>query len=463
MNWLQELETYKEDFIRDLRGLIAIASIEDKASARAGAPFGEGCRKALDYMLELGRKEGFEVKDYDGYAGVISYGEGTESVGVLAHLDIVPLGDGWTKDPYGGEIEQGYLFGRGALDDKGPAMAGFYALKMLKDKGIQLDRKIMLILGCNEETGMECMKYYTQHGEIPTMGFTPDADFPVIYGEKGGLHVRLKGDVQTCITSMHAGERPNIVIGKASLCVDKWNDAYMDMFDFYLKSNGLKGSVAYDGKQAVLTMEGVSAHAAMPYNGVNAGLHLLNFVGSAMQDKFAYDTYALLHDWQGKPLNIAIEGAYMGFLTMNTGIIHIADGKADITIDIRYPNDADANLIIDNMRKSAEKRQYALDVLLEHDTKPLFVDPQSTLVSTLSEVYQEYSKDTFTPNKTIGGGTYAKKFKNFVAFGPEFPKTEIPEGLYVGGCHQKDEGVKLEDLMTSIAIYTAAVEKLGKK
>ncbi len=111
----------------------------------------------------------------------------------------------------------------------------------------------------------------------------------------------------------------------------------MDMFDFYLKSNGLKGSVAYDGKQAVLTMEGVSAHAAMPYNGVNAGLHLLNFVGSAMQDKFAYDTYALLHDWQGKPLNIAIEGAYMGFLTMNTGIIHIADGKADITIDIRYP------------------------------------------------------------------------------------------------------------------------------
>ena len=124
------------------------------------------------------------------------------------------------------------------------------------------------------------------------MGFTPDADFPVIYGEKGGLHVRLKGDVQTCITSMHAGERPNIVIGKASLCVDKWNDAYMDMFDFYLKSNGLKGSVAYDGKQAVLTMEGVSAHAAMPYNGVNAGLHLLNFVGSAMQDKFAYDTYA---------------------------------------------------------------------------------------------------------------------------------------------------------------------------
>lgn len=463
MNWLQELEIYKEDFIRDLRGLIAIPSIEDKKSAREGAPFGEGSRKALDYMLELGRKEGFEVKDYDGYAGVISYGSGEESVGVLAHLDVVPLGDGWSKDPYAGEIVDGFMFGRGTLDDKGPAMAGFYALKMLKDKGIKLDRKIMLILGCNEESGMECMEYYTKHGEIPTMGFTPDADFPVIYGEKGGLHIVLKGHTNTCIISMHAGERPNIVIGKASLSVQDWKDTYLDLFDFYLKANGLNGNVVYDGKKATLTMEGVSAHAAMPYNGVNAGLHLLNFVGSAMHDKFAHDTYAMLHDWQGKPLDIAIEGAYMGFLTMNTGMISIENGDAEITIDLRYPNDADVEMIIQQFKKHAQACDYDLDVILEHDTKPLFVDPQSTLVTTLTQVYQKYSKDTFTPNKTIGGGTYAKKFKNFVAFGPEFPKVDVPEGLFVGGCHQRDEGVKLDDLMTSVAIYTAAIEKLGKQ
>ncbi len=463
MNWLDELNTYKEDFIKDLRGLIAIPSIEDKEHAKENAPFGDGCRKALDYMLDLGRKEGFDVKDYNGYAGVISYGEGDESVGVLAHLDVVPLGDGWTKDPYGGEIVDGFMFGRGTLDDKGPAMAGFYALKMLKDKGIKLDRKIMLILGCNEETGMECMEYYTKHGEIPTMGFTPDADFPVIYGEKGGLHIELKGHTNTCIQCMHAGERVNIVIGKASLKVNEWNDKYSDLFSFYLNSNNLKGSVVCDENSAELMIEGVSAHAAMPYNGVNAALHLLNFVGNAMNDKFAKDTYILLNDWQGKPLGIDIDGAYMGFLTMNTGIVNIENGEASIKIDIRYPNDADVDNIMANFKKAAKNIDYDLDVILEHNTKPLFVDPQSTLVTTLYDVYKTYSKDTFTPNKTIGGGTYAKKFDNFVAFGPEFPKVDVPEGLFVGGCHQRDEGVKIEDLMTSVAIYTAAVEKLGKK
>ena len=463
MNWLTELEKYKTDFISDLKGLIAIPSIEDKEHASENAPFGPGCRKALDYMLALGKKEGFEVKDYNGYAGVITYGTGEESVGVLAHLDVVPLGDGWTRDPFGGEIEQGFMFGRGTLDDKGPAMAGFYALKMLKDNGVQLDRKIMLILGCNEETGMECMEYYTKHGEIPTMGFTPDADFPVIYGEKGGLHVQLKGNTSTCITSMHAGSRPNIVIGKASLCVAEWKDAYQALFDFYLTTNGLTGNVEVQDNGACITIEGVSAHAAMPYNGVNAGLHLLNFVGTCMNDKFAKDTYDMLNDWQGKPLGIDIDGAYMGFLTMNTGIIEIEDGKACITIDIRYPNDANVDDIMANFNKVAKAKDYDLDVEMVHNTKPLFVDPQSTLVTTLYDVYQRYSKDTFTPNKTIGGGTYAKKFDNFVAFGPEFPKVDVPEGLFVGGCHQRDEGVKLEDLMTSVAIYTEACEKLGKK
>ena len=136
MNWLTELETYKDAFIQDLRGLIAIPSVRDDKTKAANAPFGAGCRKALDYMLELGKREGFQIKDYDGYAGVIAYGEGEESVGVLAHLDIVPIGEGWSRDPFGGEIVDGYMFGRGTLDDKGPAMAGFYALKMLKDKGV---------------------------------------------------------------------------------------------------------------------------------------------------------------------------------------------------------------------------------------------------------------------------------------------------------------------------------------
>ncbi|MEJ8738255.1 dipeptidase PepV [Erysipelotrichaceae bacterium HCN-30851] len=463
MNWLTELEKYQDEFIQDLKGLIAIPSVRDDSTKAEGAPFGAGCRKALDYMLELGRREGFEVKDYDGYAGVISYGDGEESVGVLAHLDVVPVGVGWSKDPFAAEIIDGYMFGRGTLDDKGPAMSGFYALKMLKDKGIKLNRKVMLILGCDEESGMECMEYYTKHGEIPTLGFTPDADFPVIYGEKGGLHIEMSGSCETVISSMHAGERPNIVIGQAEAVVKEWKDEYLDSFFFYLRANDLKGNVeTLDGKTAKLFIEGVFAHAAMPYNGVNAALHILNFVGACYGDKFAQSTYAMLKDWQGKPLGIDIDGAYMGFLTMNTGIVNIENGSASITIDIRYPNDADVDKIMKGFYDTANSLEYPLDITLCKDTKPLFVDPNSELVTKLTNVYQEYTKDTFTPNKTIGGGTYAKKFKNFVAFGPEFAHNEPDTDMFIGGCHQKDEAVKLTDLMTAAAIYVAAVEQLAK-
>lgn len=150
------------------------------------------------------------------------------------------------------------------------------------------------------------------------LGSCPDADFPVTYGEKGGLHVLLKGKADTKIVSMHAGTRPNIVIGKAEMEMAEWNETLAAQFDFYLRSNQLQGSAERKGDHVILHIDGVFSHAAEPYNGVNAALHLLNFAGCAYDDKFARDTYEMLHDWQGKPLGIDQYGAYMGFLTMNT-------------------------------------------------------------------------------------------------------------------------------------------------
>lgn len=452
-----------DDMIKDLKALIAIPSLRNDEEKTAHAPFGKGCREALDFMLELGKKEGFDTQDIDGYAGVISYGEGSESIGVLGHLDIVPLGDGWDSNPLELVEKQGVLFGRGVLDDKGPSMCAFYALKMLRDQGIALNKKVMLIFGCDEESGMECMDYYAKHAEVPQIGFVPDADFPVIYGEKGGLNLNLKGKTNSVIHSMHAGTRPNIVIGRATAIVKEWKDEYLDLFDFYLKAHGLQGSVAYTGNEAELLIEGVFSHAAMPYNGVNAALHILNFVGCTFGDRFAKDTYDMLHDWQGKPLNIQIEGAYMGFLTMNTGVIDIEDGEASIVLDIRYPNDANVDAILDSFHKEMQKRAYDLTLEVIKISKPLFVDPTSTLVTTLMDVYRDYSGDTFTPAKTMGGGTYARKLPNFVAYGPEFPRQEKIEGLEIGAPHQKNEGMHIEDMRKAIAIYASAIEKLANE
>ena len=179
MNWKERTAVYENDLIKDLQRLLAVESV--KMEARPNAPFGLKCREALDEMLAMAKRDGFAIQDIDGYAGVITYGEGEESVGVLGHLDIVPIGDGWSLDPYGSELVDGVLFGRGALDDKGPGMAAYYALKAIKDAGIKLKRKVMLIYGCDEESGMACMKYYREHGEIPTMGVVPDSNFPMIY------------------------------------------------------------------------------------------------------------------------------------------------------------------------------------------------------------------------------------------------------------------------------------------
>lgn len=459
MNLLNNAKKYEEQFLSDLKAIIAIPSLRNDDEAKTGAPFGKGCREALDYMLDLAKKEGFRVKDYDGYAGVIEYGEG-ESIGVLGHLDIVPIGEGWSKDPFGCEIHDGYVFGRGVLDDKGPTMCAFYALKMLKDMNVKLNKKIMMIVGCDEESGMECMDYYCKHGEIPTKGFVPDADFPLIYGEKGILGFRLSTNRNTIIKHMNAGERSNIVIGKASLSLEQMSEDEEKEFYYYLKVHHLKGKVVR-GMDVTLEIEGKYMHSAMCYDGINAALHLLNFVGETYDDVVSKELYDILGKWNGEGLGIAINGAYMGFLTMNTGIVSVNDDIVSVTIDIRYPNDTDSNTLIDTIQATLKKKGYEFDVDQISDSAPLFVDPKSELIQTLENSYRKYSDDNFTPAKTIGGGTYARKFKNFVAFGPEFPIRE-KTSFFVGGPHEKDEGMAIDELLKAMAIYADALMELGK-
>ena len=461
MNYMKKTKEYEASFLKDLKDIIAIPSLRNIAEKSENAPFGKACREALDVMLAKGKAEGFTVKDYNGYAGVIEYGEGEESVGILGHLDIVPLGEGWSKDHLGCEVHDGYVFGRGVLDDKGPTLCAFYALKMIKDMNIKLNKKIMLILGCDEESGMECMDYYAEHGEIPTVGFTPDADFPVIYGEKGILTLHLKGQRETKIHKLCAGERHNVVIGKASAFLSTLSVHEKGMFEYYLKTNQLQGEIIEHDHESELVIDGKYMHAATCYAGNNAALHLLNFIGETFDDTLSKELYACLKDWRGTGLGIDLIGAYMGFLTMNTGIVNIENGNVDVMLDIRYPNDTDAKTLLSKMEMALKENKIALEVKDSDDSSPLFVNPDSKLVKTLIDSYHKYSGDEFTPAQTIGGGTYARKFENFVAFGPEFPvKEKTP--FFVGGPHEKDEAMKIEDMMKAMAIYADAIENLGK-
>ncbi len=455
-------DKYFDQYIKDLNDLVSIESTRDVEHAAQGAPFGPNVAKALHTLLEMGKRDGFETQNFDGYAGLITLGDGSESVGILGHLDVVPLGDGWTKNPLAVTEDHGYLYGRGVLDDKGPLLAGYYAMKMLKDLNVPLKRKVMLIAGTDEESGMGGIKEYVKVGPIPTMGFTPDANFPVIYGEKGNLHITLDSDEPSLIEDFQAGTRPNIVIAKADaiLNTDQFDEK---MYDFFLKTNDLKGRGSVEDGKVHLYAEGKAAHGSMPYLGINAGVLLLNYIAKAYQDKLAGELYELLKDWKGTPVGIDIDGVYMGFLTMNPGIITIHEGHAHVLIDIRYPNDTNPDKIIKGFEEACKELGGTIAPAIAYAGDPLFVDPNSKLVKDLMASYAKYSGDTFSPAVTIGGGTYAKMFDNFVAFGPEKPWVKPPKDLQVGGCHEADEAISVADLKEAIAIYADAIVRLANE
>lgn len=460
MDFRKLVESYQEDFLKDLKTLVSIESVEDYTTAADNAPFGKGCRDALDAMLNIAKRDGFECHDVDGYAGYLTYGDQEESFGLLGHLDIVPLGQDWTKPALDTTIKDGYIFGRGVMDDKGPTLCAYYALKMIKDQNISLKKKIYIITGCNEESGSACMKYYKKHAPIPDMGFVPDADFPVIYGEKGGLHVELTSNDSTVIKSMHAGSRPNIVIGKADVKVATSTQAQEDFFFEYCALNDVKGTIEKVDDGVIYHIDGVFAHASTPWLGVNAAVHLLHFIGHAYSDALAKDLYDLVCDWQGKPMGIYKDSMHMGFLTLNVGIVDIENDSTKILLDIRYPDQTDSSQIIENMTKACSNKASNITATLTSDSIPLFVDPNSELVQNLMDVYKKYTGDMTAKPITIGGGTYAREFKNFVSFGPVFPNQPVRTNEFVGGCHQRDEGIYLEDLWTAIAIYAEAIVAL---
>lgn len=458
MDYKAEAQKRKNTMIENIQGIVAIPSILDEKTATKTAPFGLEVRRALDWMLEKGRADGFRVIDVDGYAGAIIYGDHEENVSMLAHLDVVPVGEGWTKDPFGGEIVDGYIFGRGVEDDKGPAIVAYEAMKMIRDSGQVLSKNIMLVVGCDEESGMSCIEYFKEHGPKSLGGFVPDAEFPVVYGEKDGFIGILEGEIDSVITHFTGGERPNVVIAKARAEVR--GEAKPDLFAFFLEENQLKGKLEIGSGTVTYELYGKGAHASLPDQGINSGVALLQFIGAAYHDTFATQLGFLLKDYYGMNMGIKFNGAYMGPLTMNTGIIQIADKQARITLDIRFPSDFSEGEIVANIEKHLKEANIQLELAHYETSTGVFVSPDSDLVQNLMASYREVTGDDFTPPQAIGGGTYARHFPNHVAFGMEF--NNRPRPSWVGNIHEKDEGVAIIDLIDSLAIYALALSKLAR-
>lgn len=418
MSFGENIMKYKEDIIADLTELIAIKSISGT----------DACQDALGWMIKKAQSFGLKAEKVGDKACHVELGEGGKLCGVLSHLDVVPEGNNWNSLPFELSVGDGYMYGRGIADDKGAALVNLYCLRALKEMGVTGKNTVRAIFGVDEERGMHDMDEYFSKEPLPELSFTPDSEYGICQYEKGLLQLELYADTHdgTTLTQMHSGKAVNAVPDTAYALLDctenedhqlaRLADAKKGSFEFYYTIDGL-----------MVLSRGTAAHGSTPEKGLNAATALIdlltsNFALPTMGTIPAFISHYIGTDYDGVMLGIKMRDKESGPLTVNVGTVHIDEGYATCTMDIRYPVTADGEEILRKITENAEREGVHVKVL-EH-TPPLNMDKDSDIIRLLSESYEAVMGEKPLLYST-GGGTYARKLGGKgVAFGPVFPGEE---------------------------------------
>lgn len=464
-DWLQKATEQKENYLNDLIALIKIPSVRDDTQASEKYPLGPAPAQALSAFLEMAEQDGFKTKNIDNLVGYAEWGEGDETLAILAHLDVMPAGNGWDSDPFDPIIKDGNLIGRGASDDKGPGMAAYYAMKTLKDMGVVPNKKVRFIVGTDEESNWTGMKRYFEVEPEPTYGFSPDAEFPVINGEKGQVSLLLDypggntGD--DLLRSFEAGLRFNMVPREADAIVEVGdNEAVATAFTAFLDANPVEGECVLEADGLHLQVIGKAAHGMEPEKGINAATYLATFLqqlhlgGQAKQFVDLVANYLHLdtrfHNFMG-----AYTDPVMGDLTVNVGLLSFdAAQGGQIDMNFRYPKGVTPDGL--QAKVAAVAKDYGMTVHYEKFEVPHYVPADDPLVQTLMKAYIDQTGETDAKPEVVGGGTYGRLMARGVAFGALMPST--PNTM-----HQANEYQPVADLLKSMAIYMEAINDLVTK
>ncbi len=474
LNYEEHLELNKDEMLNSLVQMIRCNSEQTESEVY---PFGEGVQEAFTTFLELARGMGFETYNADNYGGHVDFpGTGDKILGILGHLDVVPAAGGWDFDPYGGEVKDGYIYGRGTLDDKGPMISCLYAMKALKDAGFQPTATIRLIIGLDEETNWKGMDYYFAKSDVrkPDFGFTPDADFPIINGEKGILVFELARKFGTTasqskglkLRSISGGLAANSVADSCRAVIRNLNagdEPYAKVKEevaAFREETGYKIRTRGIGKSLEITTEGISAHGAKPEAGLNAISVMMSFLGRL---NFVDEEHNDFIDFYNKHIGFCLDGENLGInfsdepsgkLVFNVGMAEMNEKAASLTINVRYPVTMTGDDVYEAMAPTLEK--YNFGVIKENDQAPIYKDIDDPLIKTLLEIYRSHTGDTESEPLVIGGGTYARACDNIVAFGALFPGDPELE-------HQRNECLSIERLEQMTKIYAEAIYKLASE
>lgn len=442
--WLREHEA---ELLADYQAILRIPSLE--SDPLPNAPFGQANRDALDLALELSKKYGFETKDIEGYCGYAEFGSGEKMVMSLGHLDVVPTGPGWKYPEFGAEIHDGYVYARGACDDKGPTMASFYAMRALKAVAPDLGVRLRQVYGCNEESGFKCVHRYMETEEPPTWGIAPDSGWPLCHAEKGISSLVLsaplyKGDVE--LLEITGGQRPNIVIDKVTARL-KVNPPAMALVQEKTESYwDANLTASWDGDVLNIEARGKAAHGSTPFMGDSAATRCLRFLFTIapIEAEEYFERLLLATHPSGVGLGIHGRDDDTGDLTSNIGIVSTEGGAVKLLANVRYPATWKGTTLLELAEAFVKKLDNGWSVEQLGDSPSLYFPLESPLVKALVDAYREETGDMTEPF-TMGGGTYARAVPNMVSVGTAWPGD--------GRAHETDERLKVEHLYKASRIY----------
>ena len=459
----KRIDELREDLIKSTQEVLRIKSVEDVAVP--GKPYGEGVNKALEAALNIAKKLGFKTVNLDGYIGYAEVGEGEEYIGVLGHLDVVPEGEGWLYPPYAAEIHDGKIYARGSLDDKGPIMASLYGLKAVVDSGLSISKKVRVIFGTNEETGSGEIEHYLKKEKPPILGFTPDAEYPMIFAEKGITIFNLVKDLDVKpskginIKSIKGGLKANMVPEYCEAILETEDgDAIISDAAAFAERTGFDVRAEVVDNLVVIKSFGVAAHGSLPQLGKNAIMQLFAFLEnlelgkSDIAEFISFFNKNVGMEVYGKSFGIGLKDEESGKLSFNAGVIDMNEDKVTFILNLRYP----VTNTYEDMMKPFNARIQGTGMRVENmmHQEPLYFPKDHELIKILQKVYVEQTHLDATPI-AIGGGTYAKEMPNIVAFGPIFPgKPDLD--------HQVNEYIEVEDLVMNAKIYAHAIYELAK-